>query len=306
MFEDVPLLCLEVEMYGLKPFSSTGAWPLKALDTVHYTLVEQDCSMVVKEWPTETSRAKVLLYLPDGVSLYDFMLETGMACKADPEPEPSGGCDEMDVVPCPYKSMEFPTTRLFPVVVTNLVQADVACIQLAKFEDAANDEQKAVNNSIESFLAMAAELQEIAKDCPLLHNTSEGTPCLGKYGYDKLWYRGLVLGTQKKKVSVLYVDYGNSEVISRSNLRVLPHKYFDIPIQCKECRFHGVRVVGDEFNARKMLSDILFEGNNTVYLAEIKNTESTPVEIELLNSSSLEPVYKPLVEKGYITIDTNQ
>ncbi|KAK8760027.1 hypothetical protein V5799_028707 [Amblyomma americanum] len=303
MFEDVPLLCLEVEMYGLKPFSSTGAWPLKALDTVHYTLVEQNCSMVVKERPTETSRAKVLLYLPDGVSLYEFMLETGMACKA--EPEPSGSFDETDIFPCPYKSIELPSASLFPVVVTNLVQADVACIQLAKFDDAIDSEQKSVNSSIDSFLAMAAELQEIAKDCPLLENTSEGTPCLGKYGYDKLWYRGLVLGTKKKKVSVLYVDYGNSEVISRSNLRVLPPKYFDIPIQCKECRLHGVRVVGDEVNARKTLSDILFEGNNTVYLAKIKNKESTPIEIELLNSSSLDLVYKPLVEKGYITIDTD-
>ncbi|KAL3220097.1 hypothetical protein MRX96_005494 [Rhipicephalus microplus] len=88
MFEDVPVLCLEVEFYGLRPFSTTGGWPLKVLDTVHYMMVEQSCSMVVKTRPTKKSRAKVLLFLPDGVSLYEFMLEAGLACKSVEEPLP--------------------------------------------------------------------------------------------------------------------------------------------------------------------------------------------------------------------------
>ncbi|KAH8021208.1 hypothetical protein HPB51_013309 [Rhipicephalus microplus] len=69
-------------------FSTTGGWPLKVLDTVHYMMVEQSCSMVVKTRPTKKSRAKVLLFLPDGVSLYEFMLEAGLACKSVEEPLP--------------------------------------------------------------------------------------------------------------------------------------------------------------------------------------------------------------------------
>ncbi|KAH7936626.1 hypothetical protein HPB49_001701 [Dermacentor silvarum] len=139
MFEDVPILCLEVEFYGLKPVT--------------------------------------------------------------------------DLIPCPYKTLEFPEDGVFPVIVTNLDDADLGCIQLAKFAHPSNDEQEAINCSIDAFSAMAEALQKEAEDCPLLLDTSLGTACIGKYGYDKLWYRGIVTGVKKKKVTVFYVDYGNSESI---------------------------------------------------------------------------------------------
>ncbi|XP_075551850.1 tudor domain-containing protein qin isoform X1 [Dermacentor variabilis] len=300
MFEDVPILCLEVELYGLKPFSSTGGWPLNVLDTVHYMVVEQNCSMVVKARPTETSRAKVHLFLPDGVALHEFMLEAGLACRTKEE-LPTEINEEADLIPCPYKSLEFPEDGVFPVIVTNLDDADLGCIQLAKFAHPSNDEQEAINCSIDAFNAMAEALQKEAEDCPHLLDTSLGTPCIGKYGYDKLWYRGIVTGIKKKKVTVFYVDYGNSESILKEDLRVLPAKFLDIPMQAKACRFHGVSIVGDKNKARLMMSDILFD-DKIGCLARIKKKDSDPIEIDLMNSS-LELIYQPLADDGCITID---
>ncbi|XP_049528598.1 RING finger protein 17 isoform X2 [Dermacentor silvarum] len=300
MFEDVPILCLEVEFYGLKPFSSTGSWPLKVLDTLHYMVVEQNCSMVVKARPTKTSRAKVHLFLPDGVSLYEFMLEAGLACKTIEE-LPAEIDEVTDLIPCPYKTLEFPEDGVFPVIVTNLDDADLGCIQLAKFAHPSNDEQEAINCSIDAFSAMAEALQKEAEDCPLLLDTSLGTACIGKYGYDKLWYRGIVTGVKKKKVTVFYVDYGNSESILKEDLRVLPAKFLDIPMQAKACRFHGVTIVGDRSKARLMMSDILFD-DKIGCLARIKNKDSDPIEIDLMNSS-LELIYQPLADDGCITIE---
>lgn len=300
MFEDVPVLCLEVEFYGLKPFSSTGGWPLKVLDTLHYMLVEQNCSMVVKMRPTKTSRAKVLLFLPDGVSLYEFMLEAGLACKTVEEPPPDND-EEDDLIPCPYKTLKFPEEGVFPVVVTHLDDADLGCVQLAKFALPSNDEQKAINLSIDAFNTMAEALQKLADDCPLLLDASLGTACIGKYGYDKRWYRGIVTGFKKKKVTVFYVDYGNSESILKENLRLLPKEFLEIPMQAKPCRFHGVRIVGDKSKAMLMLSEILFD-EKVGCLARIKNKESDPIEIDLMNTS-LELIYQPLADDGCITID---
>lgn len=301
MFEDVPILCLEVEFYGLKPFSTTGSWPLKVLDTLHYMVVEQNCSMVVKTRPTKRSRAKVLLFLPDGVSLYEFMLEAGLACKIVEEPLPDSDEADDDLIPCPYQTLKFPEEGVFPVIVTNLDDADLGCIQLAKFANPSNDEQEAINVSIDAFNAMAEALQKVADDCPLLLDTSLGAACIGKYGYDKLWYRGIVTGVKKNKVTVFYVDYGNSESIAKENLRALPPKFLEIPMQAKACRFHGVRVVGDRNKARLMMSDVLFD-EKVGCLARIKNKDSDPIEIDLMNTS-LELIYQPLADDGCITID---
>nr|XP_037281156.1 RING finger protein 17-like isoform X2 [Rhipicephalus microplus] len=301
MFEDVPVLCLEVEFYGLRPFSTTGGWPLKVLDTVHYMMVEQSCSMVVKTRPTKKSRAKVLLFLPDGVSLYEFMLEAGLACKSVEEPLPDSDEADDDLIPCPYQAVKFPEKGVFPVIVTNLDDADLGSIQLAKFANPSNDEQAAINASIDAFNDMAEALQKVADDCPHLLDTSLGTACIGKYGYDKLWYRGIVTGVKKNKVTVYYVDYGNSESIATENLRVLPSKFLEVPMQARACRFHGVRIVGDKSKARLMMSDVLFD-EKVGCLARIKNKDSDPIEIDLMNNA-LELIYQPLADDGCITID---
>ncbi|KAL3220096.1 hypothetical protein MRX96_005493 [Rhipicephalus microplus] len=136
---------------------------------------------------------------------------------------------------------------------------------------------------------------------PHLLDTSLGTACIGKYGYDKLWYRGIVTGVKKNKVTVYYVDYGNSESIATENLRVLPSKFLEVPMQARACRFHGVRIVGDKSKARLMMSDVLFD-EKVGCLARIKNKDSDPIEIDLMNNA-LELIYQPLADDGCITID---
>ncbi|CAN7989534.1 unnamed protein product [Ixodes hexagonus] len=305
MYEDVPKLCIEVEFYGLKPFSSSGQWSLQALDELHYMLVEKNCSMVVKRKPTESTRAKVLLFLPDGVSTYDFMLEAGIAVRNEEEPmEPTVEVAE-GPVPCPYESVAFPESGVFPVLVTHLEDVTRGSVQLAKVAHASNREQREMNAAVDAFRAMAEELQAVAEDCPPLVQASLGTLCMCKYSYDKRWYRALVTSMRKKKVTVRYVDFGNSEKVSMSKLVALPEKFCSIPLQARSCRFYGVEPGEDAEKAEDMLSSILFESGSEGLLARVKNMDSDPIEIDLLNSS-LELVYQPLADKGYITLDRTE
>lgn len=312
MFEDLPVLCIEAELYGLKPFSSTNTWPLKTLDGLHYMLVEKRCSLVVKEPPTETTRAQVHLFLPDGVAVHDVLLEMGLAYRLPEAPpvqqqqqenhreEPR---EQAGVVPDPYREVPLPERGVFPVLVTNLETADVAFVQRCKYAEPSTQEEEAANRRLDEFFAMTEELQEVANQCPPLQDAAVGTPCIGKYSYDQLWYRGLITEHKsKKKVTVFYVDYGNSENLAKSSLRVLPEKLRAVPVQAHKCHFYGVLVKKDPSEATLRLSQILFEKDNTDFLAEIKIEGSSPVEIDLM-TSSLELVYAPLVEEGFITID---
>jgi hypothetical protein len=46
--------------------------------------------------------------------------------------------------------------------------------------------------------------------------TFTGLPCLGQFTSDNCWYRGLIIDVNHphQQLTVLYVDYGNSEVIT--------------------------------------------------------------------------------------------
>ena len=47
---------------------------------------------------------------------------------------------------------------------------------------------------------------------------------------DKQWYRGIILDhVTEKTASVLYVDYGNSEIVSVENMREMKEEWMAVP-----------------------------------------------------------------------------
>ncbi|PFX27913.1 Tudor domain-containing protein 1 [Stylophora pistillata] len=74
----------------------------------------------------------------------------------------------------------------------------------------------------------------------LLSSPSPGDPCCAQFSEDGCWYRGLVLGTQPKGVTVQYVDYGNSETLPINKIKKLIPKFSDLPQQGIECSLNRI------------------------------------------------------------------
>ncbi|CAG0883760.1 unnamed protein product [Darwinula stevensoni] len=67
----------------------------------------------------------------------------------------------------------------------------------------------------------------------------------GKYSADQLWYRVRVknvINTAEgcQAAEVLYIDYGNSEIIHISEMRVIPRKFVRDPDHAVCCTLHGI------------------------------------------------------------------
>ena len=75
----------------------------------------------------------------------------------------------------------------------------------------------------------------------LLSSPSPGDPCCAQFSEDGCWYRGLVLGTQSKGVTVQYVDYGNSETLPITKIKKLIPKFSDLPQQGIECSLNRIK-----------------------------------------------------------------
>ncbi|CAN8001643.1 unnamed protein product, partial [Ixodes hexagonus] len=80
-------------------------------------------------------------------------------------------------------------------------------------------------------------IQQLCSSSPSLpaSQVQEGTVCLSRFSEDGLLYRSLVIGCSGGQCKVLFVDYGNHEVKSTSDLIVLPPEFLDEPVFAVRC-----------------------------------------------------------------------
>ena len=101
--------------------------------------------------------------------------------------------------------------------------------QLMKTADSLDE---LMNQMFEYYEELSAQQEQMSKP-------SVGEFCAAKFTLDDGWYRAKVLGVQGNNVSVLYVDYGNSETLSLSRLKTLNSKFHSLPIQAINCSLSG-------------------------------------------------------------------
>jgi len=70
-----------------------------------------------------------------------------------------------------------------------------------------------------------------------LSKLAVGDICCARYATDGAWYRAVVESiSSDEAVSVLFVDYGNSEVTSRAEIRQLTDQFWSIPVCAWHCK----------------------------------------------------------------------
>ena len=95
-------------------------------------------------------------------------------------------------------------------------------------------------------------------------------PCPGdivaaSFHSDPMWFRARVLEVKENLVDVYYVDYGDSELIPRSQVMTLRRDFLSLPFQAFECSLAEVQPVGGEWAEEAI---ILFE--SLTYVAKWK------------------------------------
>lgn len=95
----------------------------------------------------------------------------------------------------------------------------------------------------------ASELDQLMDDIYYLYKDSGHkylvkSPAVGRYcaakSEDGDFYRALVTDVDDTQVKVFFVDYGNSEVVDRSSIRILPEKFKMLPCLALKCTLSGV------------------------------------------------------------------
>ncbi|XP_064626678.1 uncharacterized protein LOC135487163 isoform X2 [Lineus longissimus] len=106
--------------------------------------------------------------------------------------------------------------------------------QLSKTEESLNQLMDDIHNIYSKLDPMGGLLQSLIP----------GTPCVAQFTEDQGWYRASVLAGQGDKVKVFYVDYGNSEELPKSCVRIMDPRFLLLPAQAIHCTMHSISYVG--------------------------------------------------------------
>ncbi|XP_038164468.1 tudor domain-containing 6 isoform X1 [Cyprinodon tularosa] len=107
-------------------------------------------------------------------------------------------------------------------------------------------------NEDSTFWCQSADSQELSKvtsDVSEVWDTADtystpnalslGMSCLALFADDQLWYRAEVVDKNEDKVSVLFVDYGNTSQVSIKDIRAMPPALLEVPPQAFLCELEG-------------------------------------------------------------------
>uniref|UniRef100_A0A8B9QAY5 Tudor domain containing 6 n=1 Tax=Apteryx owenii TaxID=8824 RepID=A0A8B9QAY5_APTOW len=88
---------------------------------------------------------------------------------------------------------------------------------------------------------LMAKIQEYCKNSSHPHIWPNPV-CLAQYSEDEKWYRALIVSevTSTENVEVIYVDYGNRELVSRTNLRSTNENFLKLKAQAFRCSLYNL------------------------------------------------------------------
>ncbi|KAM6307354.1 LOW QUALITY PROTEIN: tudor domain-containing protein 1 [Aegotheles albertisi] len=127
-----------------------------------------------------------------------------------------------------------------------------------------------------------------------------GDVCCAQFTEDDLWYRAAVLAyASEDTVFVVYIDYGNSEVLPLTRLRPVIPRLVDLPAQAIKCTLAGVKPPRGAWTS-KAVSVMKQLVNNKVFAVKVVDKDSYSSVVELVDASVTPgiSVSRCLVEKG--------
>nr|CAD7441738.1 unnamed protein product [Timema bartmani] len=151
--------------------------------------------------------------------------------------------------------------------------------------------------------AMQFELQTKADDLQIIETLPDEDILLAAL-YDESWYRAKVLETDNNLITVVFVDYGNTDVvdITSGSLRTLPDELKQSPGFAIKCKFSLEPVEGIEWSAESLERfESLLESEDPLTV-EILSGE----EVKLVNMfASDKSIADILVAEGFALLTSN-
>ena len=181
----------------------------------------------------------VVLRNPEtGSTISEVLVARGCAQSSDPPPllsetPPTRLIPSLPTQPLPteYTPVRMEVGETYQLTVTFLESPSVVWGQITKYQP--------------DFSAMMSKMSAIFRDIsaiPGLKASAPGQPCAVQFAADKQWYRGRIeeIDDPTKRAKVIFVDFGNTDILKLSSLKQLPAELLLLPTQAVSFSMYGL------------------------------------------------------------------
>ncbi|XP_033644665.1 tudor domain-containing protein 6-like [Asterias rubens] len=109
--------------------------------------------------------------------------------------------------------------------------------QLARFEDTLNNLMNAIDAH---YSALSPEEEQLTAP-------TVGAPCIAQFSLDEGWYRARITQVHPDTCTVTFIDYGNTDDVSRSLIKNIKDNFMEVDQQAILCSLGGVRPAGGKW-----------------------------------------------------------
>ncbi|GBL89545.1 Tudor domain-containing protein 1 [Araneus ventricosus] len=177
------------------------------------------------------------------------------------------------------KKQSLPTDKEVDVSLCH-AQGDILFVQMAS--------SKELLTTLETRLLKASEFSDLS-DLPVI-----GDVICAKF-IDGIWYRGSVekVFTDKKSCDICFIDYGNNEVISLENMKILPTSLCTFPVLSMPVKFKSMEKLQEKIQAGISVFPVkVIKSSDTIFVVDIVVSEDdiqlSSIESEMLPESPVE------------------
>lgn len=98
-----------------------------------------------------------------------------------------------------------------------------------------------------------------------------GTYCIAQYSEDLKWYRALIKSVEENSAIVEFVDYGNTELVDLTKIKIILKEFLNLPMQAVHCKLFGLTSTDDEKVQHAIFSE---------------KTEGKPLQVEFVSEEN--------------------
>lgn len=158
--------------------------------------------------------------------------------------------------------------------------------------------------------ALQAKLkQEFQANPPLAgaYTPKRGDICAAKYSVDNEWYRAKIEKVQGSQVYVVYIDYGNKEVLSSTRLASLPAIYVSEKPFASEYSLACVSLPKDPEYAEMSIKYLKEDTSVGKLLLNVEyRVQGAPPAATLVTEGQEVDIIKNLIKEGLLIVDNRR